>query len=372
VTDLLGNDFVFDDADVNDPQKIAREGDKIGYWNDGIVSWQGAFAQLEHTTGPLSSFISAAFNNTSYKRVDYFNYLDSDPAQTTDWVNHQGFVVKGGANYNINDRHNVFANVGYFEKAPLFDAVFINYVNDINEGAKNEKTMAFELGYGFQSSTFAANINAYYTNWRDKFFRRSFRQPDGEFYSANIEGVNALHRGVELDFKWKPTPDLEITGMASFGDWFWQNDLVDVPIYDDNENLLGYVDLFIADLKVGDAAQTTAALGLNYDIFEGFKFGIDYNFYDNLYAQFDPTGRGDEAKKGVQPWKVPAYGLFDANVRYDFKIGNFDATIYGNVINLFDTEYISDADDGSSNDWRTAQVYYGIGRTWSTGLRVNF
>jgi hypothetical protein len=123
---------------------------------------------------------------------------------------------------------------------------------------------------------------------------------------------------------------------------------------------------------VGDAAQTTAALGINYNLFEGFKLGLDYNYYDNLYAQFDPTGRGDEAKKGVQPWKVPAYGLFDANVRYDFKIGNFDATIYGNVINLFDTEFISDADDGANNDWRTAQVYYGIGRTWSTGLRVNF
>lgn len=372
VVDLLGNEFVFDDSDVNDPEKIAREGDRIAYWNDGIVSWQGLFAQMEYASGPLSTFLAGSVNNTSYKRVDYFNYLDSDPMQTSDWVNHQGFVVKGGANYNIDDRHNVFANVGFFEKAPLFDAVFINFQNDVNEGAKNEKTMAFELGYGFQTSNFAANINAYYTNWRDKFFRRSFRQPDGEFYSANIEGVNALHRGVELDFRWKPTADLEINGMASLGDWFWQNDLVDVPIFDDNEELLGYVDLFIADLKVGDAAQTTAALGINYDLFEGFKVGMDYNYYDNLYAQFDPTGRGDEAKKGVQPWKVPAYGLFDANVRYDFKIGDFDATIYGNVINLFDTEFISDADDGSNNDWRTAQVYYGIGRTWSTGLRVNF
>ena len=372
VLDLLGNEFVLEDSDVNNPDKIAREGDKIAYWNDGIVAWQGVFGQLEYTTGPLSTFISGAYNNTSYKRVDYFNYLDSDPLQTTDWESHQGFVVKGGANYNINDRHNVYANLGYFEKAPLFDAVFINFVNEVNEGAKNEKTMAFELGYGYQSSNFAANINAYYTNWRDKFFRRSFRQPDGEFYSANIEGVNALHKGVEMDFRWKPYANLEFYGMASLGDWIWQNDLVDVPIYDDNEELLGYVDLFISDLKVGDAAQTTAAIGMNYDLFKGFKIGIDYNFYDGLYANFDPTGRGNEEDKGVQPWKVPAYGLFDANLRYDFQIGDFDATIYSNIVNLFGTEFISDADDGSDHDWRTANVYYGIGRTWSTGLRVNF
>ncbi|MFW5755889.1 MAG: TonB-dependent receptor, partial [Tangfeifania sp.] len=177
---------------------------------------------------------------------------------------------------------------------------------------------------------------------------------------------------VEMDFKWKPLENLEFRGMASLGDWIWQNDLVDVPIFDDNEELLGYVDLFIADLKVGDAAQTTAAIGMNYNLFEGFKLGVDYNYYNDLYAEFDPTGRGNEEDRGVQPWKVPAYGLFDANLRYDFKIGEFDAIIYSNIINLFDTEYISDADDGRDHDWRTAQVYYGIGRTWSTGLRVNF
>lgn len=372
VTDLLGGDFILSTEDKNNPNKIARVGDKIGYWNDGIVSWQGLFGQAEYNKNKLAAFFAASVSNTGYQRVDYFNYLDSDPVQTSEKVNHMGYVVKGGANYNINEQHNVFANVGYFEKAPLFDGVFINYVNQINTGAKNEKTMAFELGYGFQSKTFTANVNAYYTNWKDKFFRRSVRQPDGEYYSANIEGVDALHKGIEMDFKWKPITGLYITGMASLGDWRWQNDLVDVPIFNDNEEQIGTVDLYISDLKVGDAAQTTAALGVDYDLFEGFKVGVNYNYYANLYAKYDPTGRGNVAKQGVQPWKVPAYGLFDANVRYNFKIGTFDATIFGNVINLFDTAYISDAIDGSSNDWDTAKVYYGLGRTWSTGLKVNF
>lgn len=372
VVDLLGNDFVLSTEDVNNPNKIAREGDKIGYWNDGIVSWQGLFGQVEYKEDDLSAFFSASISNTGYKRVDYFNYLDSDPAQTSDKVNHMGYVLKGGANYNFNEHHNVFANVGYFQKAPLFDGVFINYVNDINTGAKNEKTQAFELGYGFKSRNFAINVNAYYTNWKDKFFRRSVRQPDGQYYSANIQGVNALHKGLEMDARWKPLQNLEITAMASLADWRWQNDLIDVPIFNDNEEQIGTVDLYIADLKVGDAAQTTFALGLNYEMFEGFKLGLDYNFYDNLYAQYDPTGRGDIEKAGVQPWKVPAYGLFDTNARYNFKMGPFDATIYANIINLFDTTYISDADDGPDNDWRTAKVYYGLGRTWSTGLRVNF
>ena len=46
--------------------------------------------------------------------------------------------------------------------------------------------------------------------------------------------------------------------------------------------------------------------------------------------------------------------------------------IFGNINNLFDTEYIADATDGANHDWRTSPVYYGFGRTWSCGLRINF
>ena len=131
--------------------------------------------------------------------------------------------------------------------------------------------MAFEFGYGYQSQTFSANVNVYSTQWKDKYFRESVRLPNGDFYQANIEGVNALHQGVEVDMKWKPFKSLLVTGMASIGDWRWQNDLEDVIIVDENQNEIERVNLYIADLKVGDAAQTTFAIGANYEIFEGFK-----------------------------------------------------------------------------------------------------
>lgn len=372
VKDLMGGEYVISTEDNNEPLKIAKEGDKIGYWNDGKVGWQGVFAQLEYSKNDLSAFVAGSFNNQMTKRIDYFNYLNSDPARETDWQNHQAFQIKGGANYNLNDNHNVFANVGYFTKAPIFDAIFINYVNDINTGAKNEKVLSFELGYGFRTQNFNVNVNGYYTEWRDKFFRRRMFTPDGNVYQANIEGVDARHMGLEADFKWKPTKDLTISGAATLSNNIWKNDLNNVPIYDDNQNLLGYVDLYIKDLKVGDAAQTIFHLNADYEIFKDFKVGLGWIYYDNLYAEFDPTGRGDADKKGVQPWKVPAVGLFDANFVYNFKIGDFDAALLGNINNLFNTEYISDADDGKDSDWKTAKVYYGVGRNWMTSLRINF
>ena len=54
----------------------------------------------------------------------------------------------------------------------MFDTSFINSQNSHarNGDAKNEKVMSFELGYGFRTGFFTANVNAYYTRWKDKHF----------------------------------------------------------------------------------------------------------------------------------------------------------------------------------------------------------
>ncbi len=345
-------------------------GDKISYWNDGIVLWEGVFTQLEYSKNDLSAFVSLAASNTSYKRIDYFNYLDSDPLQETDFINFFGYSAKGGANYNLDSHHNVFANVGYFEKAPFFNAVFLNFRNDINADAENQKIFSAELGYGYRAENFRANVNLYRTQWDDRTLTQSFRNQDGTFGSANILGVNALHQGVEFDFSYRPFEELTLTGMASIGDWRWANNVTDVQVFNEEQELVRTVNLFIEDLKVGDAAQTTFALGANYEVIEDVRLRLDYNFYDNYFADFDPNGRSD-ADQG-QAWEAPAYGLLDAGLTYGFDIGSLRATLNGNVNNLLDTEYIADARDRGNSTAQEALVWYGFGRTYTIGAKLNF
>ena len=269
VTDLLGGEYYLDNTNVNNPNAVTRVGDKIAYNNDGEVGWQGIFTQVEYNNDVWAGFISASVSNTSYRRIDYFNYLDSDPLQTTDRYNFVGYQIKGGANYNINEVHNVFANVGYFEKAAFFDAVFLNFDNEtINEDAENEKIFSAEIGYGIRSEKFAANFNIYRTQWNDRTFSRFFQNPDGTNNVANITGVNALHQGIEFDFEYRPTDNFRLTGMVSLGDWKWDNNIENVQIFDEEQNLIETVDLFIKDLKVGGPAQTTAALGMDWELLE--------------------------------------------------------------------------------------------------------
>lgn len=371
VTDLLGGSyFLDDDSNENNLNNPAMVGDKISYWNDGIVLWEGVFTQLEYSKNDLSAFVSLAASNTSYKRIDYFNYLDSDPLQETDFINFFGYSAKGGANYNLDSHHNVFANVGYFEKAPFFNAVFLNFRNDINADAENQKIFSAELGYGYRAENFRANVNLYRTQWDDRTLTQSFRNQDGTFGSANILGVNALHQGVEFDFSYRPFEELTLTGMASIGDWRWANNVTDVQVFNEEQELVRTVNLFIEDLKVGDAAQTTFALGANYEVIEDVRLRLDYNFYDNYFADFDPNGRSD-ADQG-QAWEAPAYGLLDAGLTYGFDIGSLRATLNGNVNNLLDTEYIADARDRGNSTAQEALVWYGFGRTYTIGAKLNF
>jgi iron complex outermembrane recepter protein len=415
VEDLLGGQFYIDDVDYNNTTKIVKKGDKIAYANDGRVGWIGGFAQAEYSLDKLNAFVSLALSNKSYKRVDYFNYFTDDlidqinndaaleqqhrddigdrkfleamKGQESDWVGFLGYSIKGGANYNLTDNHNVFFNTGYFERQPDFDAVFLNYINDVNEEAENEKAFSFELGYGYRSNKFSVNVNAYYTKWGDKTITNSNYTTDPvtqerTYFTANILGIDAAHMGVELDFIAKPTSKLEISGFASIGDWRWLSDVEDVGVYDDNQVKLDSVDLYLKDVHVGDAAQTTFGLGIDYELLKGLKFGADYNFYGNLYSAFEVEDRNEKFTENPDSWKLPYYSLVDLNLRYNFKISDLKATLYCNVDNLFDTEYISEAQGGFNKDplgvddaatgWKSTQVFYGWGRTWSVGLKIRF
>ena len=370
VTDLLGGSYVFDDSDDNNPNRALQVGDKFSYNNDGEVGWQGLFTQLEYELDKLNVFVAAAVSNTSYRRIDYFQYLDSDPLRETDKYNFTGFSVKGGANYNINDYHNIFANIGYFEKAAGFDSVFLQFDNEhINADAENQKIFSVELGYGFRGEKLAANVNLYRTAWNDRTLTQGIQNPDGTFSTANILGVNAIHQGIELDFVYRAMDKLTLTGMLSLGDWTWDNDVLGVEIYDEEQNLIDVVDLYIAGLKVSESAQTTAALGLDWQLLPKTHFTVDYNYFGNLYAQYDPNDRG---APGPQAWKAPDYATFDAGLRYNFKIGEFDTTLLAIMNNVFNTEYIADARDGSGSVTDTALVWFGFGRTFSVSAKMRF
>ncbi len=372
IDDLMGGEYFLDVSGGNsrninrDPNTLLFEGDKINYHDLGEVRWGGGFTQAEYVTDDYSAFLSATFSHTGYRRTDYFIYLTDSPEMRSDWVNFNAYSFKGGANYNLTDKHNVFINGGYFTRAPFFRYAFIGFTNEINVGVKHERVLSAEFGYGYRSRYLSGNLTVYRTNWLDKALTRRL----GDMM-ANLTGLNALHQGVELDFITEPLPRLRIKGMASFGDWQWTDDVI-ADVYDEFQDLVGTVTVYAADLMVGNSAQITAGLSIDYDVLENVTLGLDFTHFDRLYADFNVENRTVFEERGLQAWQMPAYQVLDLNVRYRFKISGMNASMFANINNLLDTSYIADATDGASFNYDTAIVYYGFGRTWSLSFRVNF
>jgi outer membrane receptor protein involved in Fe transport len=159
--------------------------------------------------------------------------------------------------------------------------------------------------------------------------------------------------------------------MLSLGDWVWQDDVKNFKIFDEGQNPIGEYSAYIKDIHVGNSAQHTAFLGIDYDVFKSIRIGANINYLGKHFAEFDPTNR-TSVDDNKDSWRLPDATVVDFNVRWKFNIGNLDATLYGNIDNLFDKEYISDATDGNTHDRYTALVYYGFGRTWTAGIRINF
>lgn len=359
---------------------------------DGHVVQEGAFFQTEYTKSDLSAFISGSLSNTSYWRYDRL-YYDKKHAESKT-KSYIGFTVKGGANYNINEHHNVFFNAGYISRAPMFNNVFLTYTssNVTNPDAKNEKVLSFEVGYGYRLKWLQVDLNAYWTKWMDKSMAKQLsvgaQQTDGYI---NMAGLDARHQGIELEVKASPLYWLDLNGMFSIGDWQWDSNAKGY-IYDANGQPLDkdgnvasaplaedhyFAGIALKGIRVGGSAQTTAALGATVKIGKQIRIGADWTLYARNYAYYQVSSSNLTPGKTTtvaDPWKAPTASQFDLNASYKFKLAGLNATISGNVNNLFDYQYLGKVWNPRSGAANKDNVYgfYAFGRTFSTRLKVNF
>jgi len=392
VNNLLGGSYFVDNTDLNNPNRHTVTGDRINRnYVLGIAS-EGIYLQGEYVKDKLSATVAVAGSNTSNNRTDYYSYLSSDPLRNSPNVNFLGYTAKGGVNYNIDLHDNIFANIGYIQRAPLVATIFLNNKNDINPTAKPEKLLSYELGYGYVSSIFTMNLNGYYSTYRDraKTFTGVANQ-DGSIPTLNVSGINELHEGVEFDAKFRPVKGVTLYGSASIGDYHYTSNTGAAQITSDKPgaSVTNIPALFLKNIKIGDFgssaasnAQTTAALGLDLQVLPQVKIGGNMNYSGDYFASYDPSkltaASGFDATK-FRPLGLPNYTTVDLNIIYRFKIAGLDASFIGNVYNLLNTIYLDEgyestpsATASDATRLNAIGVNYGYGRIYMTTLKLKF
>ena len=360
--------------EANPFQDTGIRGPKIDYYNIGYVGWQGVNGLIEYNDdSKLTAVLQAGLSNQSFQREDLF---DQPALPLSEKVNVGGGYLKGGANYNFNDNSNVFFNAGFISRQPQFGTVFPNYANVVNDDLQNEEIRSVELGYGFTSAKFNANVNLYSTTWGNRFVTRSLSNQQGVDGSAQFRNIDVVHNGIEFEGTYRPTNQLTLKGMLSIGDWRYTKDF-SAELFDDQQQSIGTGTLYTKDAKVGDAAQFTSYFEADYRLGR-FNVDLGYRFVDGLYADYSITDSAFTSPDNDGALKLPSYGLVDGGVTVNIGKG---ISFRANVNNLFDTVYIAESNSNihatsTSTTWNGIDtrnsVWFGFGRTWNASLKYRF
>jgi hypothetical protein len=419
IRDLLGGDYYLDAANQNAFSSMKVEGDKIALQpfnnhRDGLVNWLGAFAQMEYTGTRWTYFVNLSAIYSGYKGIDYFRerelnlgdttlLIGNDPVvydgqvynttsegleyNNTGWKYLPGMTFKMGGSYALTEFSTAFVNTGYLSRTPQFSNVVDNNTNTFFREIVNEKILAFEGGYSFANKSFGVNVNGYFTNWQNKPFPFGIQVPDPndplEFVRINVNGMDALHYGGEIDVAYKLNKKWSAEFMFSLGDWTWNSsETVFIPQYDSLE-----ITFDAKGVHVGDAAQTAIAAAIRFDPIKHLYFKVQGQYFDRYYSQFDPfTLQGKFA--GREAWRIPAYYLVNIFGGYKFDLKEFDLVVNGSITNFTDigsvfdwkilrNDFISDASDNRNNpfqnsDAQSATVMYGMGFRFNLSLAIQF
>jgi iron complex outermembrane recepter protein len=435
--DLLGADYWIDEVssgqlrNLTNPENRRYAEDIISYHNDGVVNWGGLFGQAEYKVGKWNFFLNVTGAYSGYKRVDYFRkkdliigdsviseavgysrkfdfqqggfisvpdtfFLDgqaytihSPEARTATtpvhWI--PGYTFKGGVNFNMTASSNVFVNFGYLNKAPRFNNVY-DFSNKLYRLIENEKVKALEIGYSFYTRRITLNLNAYYTLWENKPADFTPRVTiDDVTYNVNINGMDALHKGVELELGVRVLPGLISETVIALGDWRWQSK-DSARIVDPNTGDVLATKLFDArNLFVGDAAQQQIRQSFRYEFRKKFYTSGSITWFGKHYADFDPLDMDPESNPWAfdslglpkQSWQIPHYALFELHGGYKLTLKKMRYDLRISILNLFNAKYISDASNNDKYtgqafngfDARSAAVFTGMGRRYNVSLRIS-
>ncbi len=413
VYDLIGGDYYVDATNPNvstdNSNKIKRKGDIYGSNYTGLVKWAGLFGQAEFKKDKWTAFMTLSGSYSGYNRIDYYKKKDLVLSDTTyymaigyydtimhngvqytkdskelrdatpGWQYQIGYTLKAGANYNINDYHNVFVNIGSMQIPQKFANVF-NFDNKVAKNFKPQKINSFEVGYGLKFNKFNLNVNGYFTSW-DNQPQATVQGPSGDYY--NINGIGLIYKGIEFEARYKPFKVLECEAILSLGDWKYNTGGV-IVVTNENNVFQKEINYDAKGVHVGNSAQTQVGMAIRYMPFKGFYIKPRITYFDKNYSNFnatdltlyEPDAQGNvRDDRGIESWRIPSYMLLDLSTGYEIPFKAFKINLYATVNNVLNTRYINDAQNnqyGSGFNAASAGVFFGTGRTFVLGTKLSF
>ncbi|MBV5349188.1 TonB-dependent receptor, partial [bacterium] len=388
VNNLLGTDGYTNYSDVNRPGGFPVENlfqptflskynspDKAGYYYQSGIQTGGLSMRLNYQTDRLRWVLAGSASIQNILRTDYFNYLATDPDRKTESTLLPGGHAQTGLKFKLWKYHSIHLNLNYGSYQPLFTTLFPFGNNWKNEGAKNEQVFDAEFGYTIFSRKLKVEASAYRSQITNRSMVRYSNLNSGDSFGL-INGLAEVHQGVELKASYKITRNFQLNVNGSLGDWKYSKD-AQATVYDVNKEITSKNELWLNGLRVANAPQLSLFAEAEYRWAHNFYVRLNYYRAEQIYTPFGLYDFTDLANRSdYKQAQIPKYDLIGFSGNYLLKFRKLPALnlIFGGQ-NLLDTEYI---EQSSTNipagelKYTSNQVYYGMGRTWFIGMKIQF
>ncbi len=374
IIDLLGGDFFIDDyswaidGDA-DRSEIKTVGDIIKVDNNSIINYVNSYAQLLYKRRRVNTYLSFNFNNNWYKRIDRYNYIENQQSET---ITKPGFDARAGISYQLHAFQKLYLNAAYISRAPYFKFVFGNFNNQPVQSIENENIQTIEAGYRFDNHKWQLELGAYYTYWKNvSMLTNEYVQLENNLQTrAMINGLNSLHQGIEIETEYNVSKSLNIGVHISIGDYKWTNN-VSAQLFNNENVVVDTVEVFVEGLFVGGTAQHQYGFFINSKIMKLFKVRAEYFFYNQIFANFEPTTRNNPTDH-QQAYKIPSYGSLNIYIGIPFTIFKSDGLLQINGYNLLNNTHIINGEDGIQHNLDTFKGFWSFGRNFEFSIKLNF
>ncbi len=333
VKDLLGADFYVDlnqyaeqdfpddpsalQNDLNNPNRILKEGDKFGYDYEAHMNRAAGWAQLQLKYSRMDYFAALELSQTSFFRTGNVrnglfptnSYGDSEKQSFFN------YALKGGATYKLDGRNFVLANLSYLTRAPWFENSFVSVRtrNQVVDGLTDEKIFNLEGGYLLKSPRLKLKAIGYYTQFNDATSTISFYHGDFRtFVNYALTNIDKKHTGVELAAEYPVYKGLTLSAVIAAGQYTYTSRPLATTTADNSATVLAQNEvIYIENYRVAGTPQTAYTMGINYRSAKFWFVNLNFNYFDNTYIEFNPTRRTINAVDLVEPGSTAWNNILD-------------------------------------------------------------
>ena len=311
--DLLGGDFYLDldefairdfpnnpDAsqnDLNNPNRVVREGDIFGYHYDINTTRAGTWGQATYTGDKLDGHISAEVSTTSFYRDGKFRsgrFPDNSfgKSETQSFSN---YGIKGGLTYKLDGRNYLYANGTIRTKAPFarFSYLSARTRDQVVDGLTSESILGGEVGYIVRFPGLKGRVSGYYTEFKDQIDNISFyHDEERSFVNYVMTGIDKRHMGIEVGVEANLSSTLTLEFAGAHGEYIHTSRPTATITLDNNAGVLDEGrTVYLNNFYVPGTPQTAGSIGLNYRSPKFWFINLNVNFFDRSYLDFNPDRR---------------------------------------------------------------------------------